>query len=476
MNGRQESGISRREFLKSSGVAAGAGAAMALGLTSPVSGAGESSPKRPNILYIFTDQQFAEAMSCAGCKDVKTPAMDSIAASGARFSRAYCTMPLCSPARASMWTGMMPHEDGVDRNGAEILEQLRSREIAALLARAGYDCQYAGKWHIPGYTLQKGHGFELLSRDGDQIVEKACVDYLGKRKPGDKPFFLVASFHNPHDICAYPSGRPLSKMGNGAVPDAPSSKWPALPDNFGIPLWEPPIVQEYHASNNRWTLTRGWNADKWRHYRYAYYRMCEIVDARVGSILDALRKQGLEEDTVVIFSSDHGDGMAAHGWNQKWVFYDESSRVPFIVSYKGRTRAGHVDSSHLVSVGPDLFATICDYAGVDSPEGVRGRSVRAIAEGKEVADWRDQVICQTWMLYPGPLGRMVRTSRFKYTCWSDSPKDEREHREMLVDLLKDPGEMFNLLENPMCKNIVADHRRRLAAWCEDAGDKFNYVK
>jgi len=458
-----EDAVSRRDFLRTTGVVAAGLGATALHPGASLGQARANRQDRPNILYIFTDEQFADVMSCAGNADVKTPAMDRLAANGARFSQTYCTSPLCCPSRAGMWTGQMPHENGVITNQREMPERLDTHGLGLMLGKAGYDCQYAGKWHLPGYIIREGHaGFHRLSPDGDPKVTAACVEYL--KRPHDRPFFLVASYHNPHDICIY-CHIGLRNLKNAKIPDAPPEKWPQLPSNFAVPLHEPGLIREFQLTRNEFP-NAGWDTAKWRHYRYAYNRMVEAVDREIGKVLDALAAQGLEEDTVVIFSSDHGDGVGAHGWNQKWLFYEEQSRVPFIISHKGRTAARSV-RQELVSNGPDLFATVCDYAGVRQPDDLRGRSVRPLAEGRDLADWPDQVVAETLLTPPDGHGRMLRTRRYKYSVFARG-----HNREMLVDLQKDPGEMINIAGHPEHVEILDEHRRRLAAWCRQTRDPF----
>ena len=117
---------------------------------------------RPNILYVLTDEQYAGAMSCAGNPEVRTPAMDRLAQSGVRFSSVYCAYPLCTPSRASMFTGMMPHQVGIDGNEQSIAAAYRPQELGHLLSSAGYECVYGGKWHIPEISLPEGHGFRRI--------------------------------------------------------------------------------------------------------------------------------------------------------------------------------------------------------------------------------------------------------------------------------------------------------------------------
>ena len=152
---------------------------------------------RPNILYIFTDQQSSSAMSCAGNDELSTPAMDRLAEQGTLFDRAYCTQPLCTPCRGSMFTGLMPHECGTTKNGLPIHQHLRSQELGAVLAENGYDCVYGGKWHVPeGHMPEDNdHGFRTISRVRDSRLVEPCTEYFAQHAhgtpSGKKPFFMV---------------------------------------------------------------------------------------------------------------------------------------------------------------------------------------------------------------------------------------------------------------------------------------------
>jgi arylsulfatase A-like enzyme len=185
-----------------------------------------------------------------------------------------------------------------------------------------------------------------------------------------------------------------------------------------------------------------------------------MVDAQIAQVLDALRRAGLEEETVVVFTSDHGDLDAAHRLEHKSILYEEAARVPLIVSQKGVTKPGVVNDTHLVSVGLDLIPTFCDYAGIEPPDGLHGRSVRPLAEGRSVDAWRDQVVVES------RAGRMIRTDRFKYVVYESGA-----HREQLIDLAEDPGEMVNLAEEPKYRDVLNEHRKRLRAWVEETGDE-----
>lgn len=196
-------------------------------------------------------------------------------------------------------------------------------------------------------------------------------------------------------------------------------------------------------------------------------RLVEKVDAEIGRILDALRANGLEEDTLVVFTSDHGDGHGSHHWNQKSILYEEEVKVPMIVSLPGVTRAGALDE-HLVSMGLDLLPTVCDYAGIALPEGLTGLSLRELAEGREPATWRDAVYAETMISVGKKLAaRMVRTNQFKYAVY-----EWGQYREQLMDLERDPGEMVNLAVESRYADVLQEHRRLLWEWCHATGDTF----
>ena len=426
------------------------------------------SERRPNVLFIMTDQQSSSAMSCAGNDDLKTPAMDSLAETGVRFENAYCSFPLCLPCRASMFTGLMPHQMEMFGNAGSIPEERRERELGNLLRTAGYDCAYAGKWHVPEIAMpdDNAHGFDVISGFDDNALAGNCVRYL-KRKH-ERPFFLVASFDNPHNICEWARQQSLPW---GDVEDVPTEECPNLPANYAVPPYEAQALRREYSSFSAVHPTSAYSDDQWRHLRHAYFRLVEKVDGQIGRILDALRRLGLDRDTVVIFSSDHGDGHGEHHWNQKTVLYEAVTRIPLIISWPGVTKAGRAEE-RLASIGLDLLPTVCDYAGVTPPDDLTGRSLRKLAEGRRVREWHDDMFVETVFTtapsgnqYQGTVGRMVRTQRYKYCVYSWGL-----YREQLFDLETDPGEMVNLAVEARYSDVLRDMRRRLDRWGKRTND------
>jgi len=446
--------ITRRQLLGT-----GAAGLCALALGSPARGnePATKGKRRPNVLIITTDQQRVDALSAAGNKWVKTPNMDSLVANGVFFMNSYCPYPLCSPSRASLHTSRMPHEIGVDRNNLAIDSKI---PISGQIFReAGYDTGYAGKWHCPStYPTDGIPGYEVLNkttRQGKlaQVVDEAtmneAIEYI--RRKHEKPFLAVVSFINPHDICL-PAGETspiLPDLWQRYQPPA-GAEVPPLPANFGDTLGTP----DGFTSKAR---HEEWEENHWRKYIYSYYRMVEDVDRQVGQVLQALRQTGQEENTIVVFTSDHGEGLASHRWTGKMMYYEEEAAVPLIVSWKGVTPAKRIDREHLVSA-LDVLPTICDYAGVKAPAVMRGQSLRPIIEKPQQAG-HEYVVSE--MSRSQARSFMVRTKRYKYMVF---PGAAGQKLEMLFDMQADPGEMKNLAGQAALAGELERHRKLLTQW------------
>ncbi|MCK5171845.1 MAG: sulfatase-like hydrolase/transferase [Planctomycetes bacterium] len=207
-------------------------------------------------------------------------------------------------------------------------------------------------------------------------------------------------------------------------------------------------------------MRRDYDQRQWQIYRWIYCRLTEQVDAHIARILKALEEAGLEENTLVVFTSDHGNMDASHRLASKSFFYDEAARVPFLMKYKGTIPAKRVDREHFVSTGLDILPTLCDYAGIQPPKTLMGKSLRRIAEAKQVSNWRRYVVSENHS------GRMLRSDRFKYCLYKSGTP-----RESLVDMKKDPGEMKNLASLPGYEKTLEEHRRYLDEWIEESKDE-----
>lgn len=437
----QGSGHTRRGFLQRSALAAGAALAAAESARARTHGA-----TRPNILFIISDQLSIDAIAAHGCAAAYTPNLDRLIRRGVSFQQSYSTNPVCSPARSSLFTGRMPVETGVITNGRPIHDSMP--QLGQWLGQAGYETVHCGKWHLPyGYPLEidgftvlpVGHGQgDLL----DPLVADACEAYL-KTRDASSPFFLVASFMQPHDICYWalrtdylvPEHLPFPRV---------ADELPELPPNLRS---SPPGPDKVRGHAN----LKGLSDEQWRYYNYIYYRQVEMLDAEVGHLLDALEDSGQAENTVIVFTADHGECGGRHEKHGKWTPYQESANVPLVVSWPGNIPEGVQDRTHLVS-GLDVMSTLCDYADTAPPPGVHGHSLRPILEQRD-APWRDHVVIETRVTC-----RAVRTARYKYV------EDPTDPQRQFFDLQEDPWEMNNLCDQARYADLMADHQKLLREW------------
>jgi choline-sulfatase len=420
-----------------------------------------------NVLLIITDQQTISAMSCAGNPYVKTPNMDALAARGVRFERSYSSNPQCCPARTSFFTSRRPHELGVFANANAALSTKGVPTLGELFQAHGYEAAYAGKWHLqipyPAYKNKPIPGFDVLPLAGadpgdvdlgkegkgltaDPNAADAAIRFLQQKH--DKPFLLVASLLNPHDICEYGGAdcEELVKM----LPQDPDQLPPLRPN---LKDTEPLPSAMKKCVETRSDL-------EWRQYLWIYYHLVETVDAEIGRILAALEQTGREKDTVVVFTSDHGEMMGSHSMRVKFKLYEESVAVPFVIATP--ESAGRVDSQHLIST-LDVMPTLLDYAGIARPASLEGRSLRPLVEQRPV-EWRDFVVSEVGNAFQA---RMVCTDRYKYIFYHNSTPNEQ-----FFDLVKDPGELKNQVNNPEFLTEVEKHRALLKGWMEETKDVF----
>jgi choline-sulfatase len=424
----------------------------------------------------MTDQQSADILSCRmGSRYISTPAIDRLAEQGMFFSRAYCASPLCVPSRMAMFSGRYPHETGVSSNLDISADVSAFNCLGTVFRDAGYDTGYVGKWHIPfDPDDRQKHGFEFMENircnGADLLNSEAAIRFMQMER--DTPFFLVASYNNPHNICEWARG-----IRGGELPDARLEHPPSMDKCPPLKLNHSPAHNETDAisllrkayQSNPMFPVGDFGEQDWREYLWAYYRMIESVDKQVGVLLDWLGNSGKSDNTVIVFTSDHGDAQGAHLWNQKTVFYDESSRVPFIISCPAKLESGV--SERLCQVGIDLMPTLCDAAGIAVPSDIPGISLLDESSLQQ----RSWIAAETCFvqgavsdLFP-PLvdGRMIRSQQFKSCVY-----DTGDCRESLVDMQNDPGEMRNLAGVPEYAEVLAEHRDYLSSFCSLSGDEF----
>lgn len=395
--------------------------------------------RRPSILFIHVDQMHFQALSAYGNPYLRTPGMDRLVEDGCSFMAMHTVMPQCCPARASWYTGRMATEHGVPVNGHPVNPQLP--DLGQWLRRhAGYECVYAGKWHVTGRDV--GKSFRVIFGSGkgefaDGGIARAAIGYLKNRKDG-RPFFLNVGFMNPHDCC-YTAG---AGGGSGKFRFAREIK-----DSL------PPLPESFRQNPKYAARTRGWGELEWRYYIYSYYRLVEMVDAEIGRLYRALAGSRFADDTLVIFTSDHGDGLGFHGKVSKGYLEDEAWRVPAVVVFPGRIARGRRDAEHL-ACGVDIPATICDYAGAPMlPKATLARSWRPLLEGKAVP-WREHVIGEV----PGmEMQAAIRDRRHKTIFYASRPA-------RVFDMLDDPLEMKDLADTDQGKAVRSRHMEHMRTY------------
>ncbi len=431
--------------------------------------------QQPNILFIQCDQLSANALGYAGCPYVQTPHLDRLARQSLNFREACCAFPNCVPSRPAWTYGRMPHE--LFLPGTELDYDARpgdpSRGVRPAFHReglghwfkaAGYRTAFAGKWHVgqwgPTESLRPEFdgGFEILSPIHDPGTTLAASRFLASHS-GDRPFLLVSSYDNPHNICEYAAGTPLPW---GPLPPEPSLQdLPPCPGNLQPQPHEPSAIRQ----RRRLLLERsGFDATDWRRYRWAYYRLVEKLDAEIGRLLDALDSSPHASSTVVVFTSDHGDMQGAHGLTEKDTLYEEAVRVPYLIRSPEPHSAGVSD--HLVNNALDTYPTLCDLAGLRPPSGLHGHSLVPLLRGGHAAG-PDFTAAELKYRFGGGEARMIRTARWKYICHDTGPV-----REQLFDLCADPHETENLAVCSTFAPILTSHRERLRTWLSRTHDPF----
>ena len=437
----------------------------------------EEKKERPNILVILTDQHTNDALSYLGNPHLNTPAMDQLAAEGTFFTASYCTSPVCGPARSSLITGRMPHETGVVWNSTYIRSEVPT--IGHIFKASGYRTAWAGKWHLPQSYPTKNEidsvaGFKVLpfqslqpewdlGEDTDGPIADAAVNYINNYSD-DQPFLLGVSLHNPHDICHVPR-RPDEYAKAHELEGLPP-----LPYNFEIDPEEPEFLAEKRLMDHygdELLMTKDYTPEDWQAYLYHYYRFTEMVDKEIGKILQALKDKGLDENTIVVLTSEHGDGGAGHKWAAKLSLYEEAATVPFIIRYKGHVPSQNIDRNQLVS-GIDLAPTIIDYAGLSTSTTFTGRSLKPVLEnpGQRLREYLVVQLADD-KLDSSRQARLIRNNRYKYNLYNSGDRNEQ-----LYDLWKDPGEQHNLAYIEAFQPIKSELHEALDEWISTTGDDF----
>lgn len=423
---------------------------------------------KPNVLFIMTDQQSYNMMSCMGNKWLSTPNMDRIANMGTRFDKTYCANPVCMPSRFSLLTGHYASEAGVKENtqaydADKVQRIVAEHALGVIFRKAGYETRYSGKTHLYGTKDVSEYGFTINNTDpydGPAIYAEQILPEIGKDK-NSKPFLLFLSFLNPHDICykagmdkRYPAGLSEANVRETArllafqktlPPETYRKQIPPKPVNPS------PINDEHPDMVSMDIFPRSWNSDQLDLYNWMYHRLTESVDAQIGRVLTALKNTGLEENTIIIFTSDHGDMNGAHGLILKNVLFEECQRVPLIFAGKG-IKPNIADKTTLVCNGLDFIPTICDLVGIEVPKGLPGISLKPYLTGMGEKPERKYIVTEDYN------GFQITDGRYKYTIY-ELPGNP----EILTDLQVNPGETINYAKDPASQTIKSSLKKELMA-------------
>lgn len=433
-------------------------------------GAARSGGDRPNIVTILTDDQGIWALGCAGNPEIRTPHLDRLAASGIRFDQFFCASPVCSPARASILTGRIPSQHGVHdwlRGGNAIDEAIEYLEgqpgYSDFLDQAGYACGFSGKWHLgASATPQKGYNaYWFTHREGGGPYYNAPVYRDGK--PETEPRYIT-------DVITDEALTFLERQAGRGEPfhlavnyTAPHSPWidnhpKELVDSYDdCPFTSCPVEPE-HPWALRNTVPGGVRDNRREHLK-GYFAAVTAMDANVGRLLDTIEQIGMRERTLILFLSDNGYNLGHHGvWGKgngtfPLNMYEESVKVPAIVSQPGSIPEGVVCSELLSQY--DVLPTLLDYLGIENPlaDALPGRSFAPVLRGERIESRERVVVYDEY----GPV-RMVRTREWKYV--HRYPYGPHE----LYDLVNDPGERENRIDDSACGAIRAELKAQLDEW------------
>jgi len=464
--------------------------------------AADAVPARPNILFIMSDDHAAHAIGAYGSKVNSTPNIDRLAKEGALLKNCFATNSICTPSRATILTGKYSH-----LNGVPVFNRFDGSQptVAKYLQAAGYYTAMIGKWHLGSeptgfdqWTILPGQGAysnpTFLTPQGKiqkngyatDIITDMALDYL-KNRPADKPFFMMCHHKAPHREWK-PSEhyRKMFSEKHFPEPDTLFDDWSTRTDalrecaqtvandltRYDLKLQPPanlspqehskwinakPTEVEIEKDGQKVVLT-GRELTKWKYQRYMqdYLACVQSVDDSVGRLLEYLDKNGLAENTLVIYTSDQGFFLGDHGLYDKRFMYEEALRMPFLARWQGKIKPG--TQSDAIAINPDFAPTFLAAAGEAVPADMQGHSLLPLLKGASPKDWRTSMY---YRYYDDPGAHQtrvhygVRTDRYKLIhFWT---KDQWE----LYDLVEDPKELKNIYNDPAHRETVVKLKKEL---------------
>jgi len=480
--------LSRRDFLRSTGMGV---AALALaGCTNTLGGFARKT-KPPNIIFVFADQMRSHVLGCYGNTQIPTPNFDRMAANGVVFENAISTYPVCSPYRAMLMTGLYPMHNYTVYNDVELRDDVPT--IAKVCKSSGYATGYIGKWHLEWkrnhfIPRERRLGFEDFWASDNcthkyfdgfycsdspkripmpgykpEVQTKMAVDFIKSHK--DRPFCLFMSWGPPHD--PYKAPKQYTEQ-------FPPDKIKFRPNVYEHQMIDHLLRTDSTKLNPRQQKQRQGgrdviNNDKKlkKNWMQGYYALTKSLDDCIGQLLDGLRQTGLQEDTILVFASDHGDMMGSHRMASKQMPFEESISVPFILQYPRKVPRGIRTDALLSPV--DIMPTLLALADIKCPK-VDGLDLSPAAMAK---DGTQQDALLIMKMIPGGFPhtyngvtpwRGVRTKRFTYARLNDRGP------WVLFDNKNDPWQMKNLINDPAYAKIREELDKRTDELLKKADD------
>ena len=470
---------------------------------------------RPNVLVLMSDQQRLDTVGAYRLNPtVRTPHIDSLAARGIRFEGAFTPTAICSPARASLLTGLYPHKHGVTANGLTVREGVRT--LPDYLGEAGYRCGYAGKWHVdqergptdfgfagkdflgyafPGSGLLPGlqyaakpltepNHYEVYLREGGFDIPTVSHRYVGTN-PSNQAQEMFALHGGPVEssipyFVAEEANRVIDEISSDGEPFfAWVNFWgphtPCLVPEPYFSMYDPDAVPEHPSycetfegkPYRQQLIERLWGLGDygWRGFQEIsarYYGYCTLIDDMVGRILAHLQERGLSHNTVVVYTADHGDCLGAHRLIEKGEFmYDEIYRIPLVVAHPECQAPGTAQDDFVYL--HEIACSVLDLAGIEVPAEMDGRSFLPAIRGEEHAWDRDEVFCIFNRHFTIANQRMVRTRTHQLTFNSSDPGE-------LYDLTADPYQLRNVYGRPEYEDVRVDLMGRMEQYLRELGD------
>ena len=443
-----ENRIDRRQFLGASSVATGA----------TLNGPAQSGSKPPNVIVFYTDQQRWDTLGVSGCPMGLTPNLDRMARQSVRFDRAFTSQPVCAPARSTIQTGKYPTTTGVIHNGLALKDE--ERTLAHYFRDRNYQTGYIGKWHLGGtgrnpVPVERRGGYDQWWTAADSIestssafegkvfdaknqpieFKKYRVDFLTDlaadfiQQKKDNPFYLFISYLEPHH---------QNNANRFIAPDGYADRYR---NNYHIPADLAPFPGD------------------WRSQLPDYYGIIARIDECFGRLMKQLADNNLMDNTIVVFTSDHGCHFRTRNPEYKRSCHDASIRIPMMIQGPGFDPGRVV--TDLVSV-VDLPPTLLDAAGITVPSDMQGHSLLGLANGKQ-KDWNNEIMVQ---MREEALQRAIRTERWKYCIFDPASKRADSHsteytERYLYDLYSDPHELVNLIGRASHRQIANELQLRL---------------